>query len=242
MSPRHVAQPRHYGQVKSDPERRKHVHLREAAGDDQAPSPHENGRPSPRCLRQGRGGLLNKIRFYPLSQQAHGAWSLAGDLGDIRFITGHYPQGLAGASTPTRTGACNTRIGGRAPLPSATFGTHWIRPDQLITRAEGRGGDGGTGKFPAPNAKRPTGPVETFSSAAGATENREVDTGRTRDDRAGRYEGGARGVMSHQPESTPAAKNALHWDVAGAKAQRPPGIAKRPTTCSSATATRRTRC
>src|SRR5690606_19717106 len=35
--------------------------------------------------------VCHNIRFYPLNQQARGMVA-AGDLGDIRFVTGHYHQ------------------------------------------------------------------------------------------------------------------------------------------------------
>ena len=93
--------------------------------------------------------------------------------------------------------------------------------------------------LPARAARKPTGPVETFSSAAGATETVQIDT----DDAAMiliRYENGARGVMS--TSRSIGRKNSLQWDVVGFRCQRSPGTARRPTTCSSGTATGRTRC
>jgi len=152
------------------------------------------------------------IRFYPLNQQAHGMVA-AGDLGDIRFITGHYHQDWLAKPTDWNW-RLQSEIGG-ALRSVGDIGTHWIDLTSFITGLKVEAVMAELANF-LPERQRPTGPVETFSSAAGATETVTVDT----DDAAMivlRYEGGARGVMSTSQINT-GRKNALHWDVAGAKA------------------------
>ncbi|MGI1661459.1 Gfo/Idh/MocA family protein [Palleronia sp. KMU-117] len=152
------------------------------------------------------------IRFYPLNQQAYGMVR-AGELGDIRFVTGHYHQDWLAKPTDWNW-RLQSEIGG-ALRSVGDIGTHWIDLTSFITGMKVTEVLAELATF-LPERQKPTGPVETFSSVAGATETVRVDT----DDAAMimlRYDTGARGVMSTSQINT-GRKNALHWDVAGAKA------------------------
>ena len=152
------------------------------------------------------------IRFYPLNQQAHGMVA-AGDLGDIRFVTGHYHQDWLAKPTDWNW-RLQSEMGG-ALRSVGDIGTHWIDLTSFITGLKAEAVLAELATF-LPERQRPTGPVETFSSAAGATEKVAVDT----DDAAMimlRYPNGAKGLMSTSQINT-GRKNSLQWDIAGAKA------------------------
>jgi predicted dehydrogenase len=141
------------------------------------------------------------------------AWCEAGELGDIRFVTGHYHQDWLAKPTDWNW-RLESEMGG-ALRSVGDIGTHWVDLTSFVTGLKPAGGDGRTRDLP-PERQKPTGPVETFSSAAGATETVKVDT----DDAAMiviRYENGARGVMSTS-QINMGRKNSLQWDVAGSKA------------------------
>lgn len=152
------------------------------------------------------------IRFYPLNQQAHGMVK-AGELGDIRFVTGHYHQDWLAKDTDW-----NWRLvaeEGGTLRSVGDIGTHWVDLTSFVTGLKAEAVMAELATF-VPVRQRPVGPVETFSTAAGDTEAVTVDT----DDAAMiviRYPGGARGVMSTSQINT-GRKNSLQWDVAGAKA------------------------
>ena len=152
------------------------------------------------------------IRIYPLNQQAHGMVK-AGELGDIRFVTGHYHQDWLAKETDW-----NWRLvaeQGGALRSVGDIGTHWADLTSFVTGLKAEAVMAELATF-IPERQKPVGPVETFSSSAGATETVEIDT----DDAAMiviRYENGARGVMSTSQINV-GRKNSLQWDVAGSKA------------------------
>ncbi|QXT38994.1 Gfo/Idh/MocA family protein [Gymnodinialimonas ceratoperidinii] len=152
------------------------------------------------------------IRFYPLNQQAHGMVA-AGELGDIRFVSGHYHQDWLAKPTDW-----NWRLDadeGGALRSVGDIGTHWVDLTSFVTGLKAEAVMAELATF-IPEREKPTGPVETFSSAAGTTETVEIAT----DDAAMiviRYPNGARGVMSTS-QINMGRKNSLQWDVAGAKA------------------------
>jgi predicted dehydrogenase len=140
----------------------------------------------------------------------------AGELGDIRFVSGTTIR-TGWRSPPTGTGGWKA-TGRRA----AVGGRHRHAlggPHELHHRPEGLEAVLAELATFIPERQKPTGPVETFTTAAGATETR-VDT----DDAAMiliRYPNGARGVMSTSQINV-GRKNALRWDIAGSEG-RPPG-------------------
>jgi predicted dehydrogenase len=152
------------------------------------------------------------IRFYPLNQQAHGMVQ-AGELGDIRLVTGHYHQDWLAMPTDWNW-RLEADIGG-ALRSVGDIGTHWLDLTSFVTGLKAKSVMAELSTF-IPERHKPTGPVATFTSGDGATETVAVDT----DDAAMimiRYEGGARGVMSTSQINI-GRKNSLQWDVAGADA------------------------
>lgn len=152
------------------------------------------------------------IRFYPLNQQAHGMVQ-AGALGDIRFVTGHYHQDWLAKPTDWNW-RLQSEMGG-ALRSVGDIGTHWVDLTGFVSGLKPEAVMAELTTF-LPEREKPTGPVETFSSAAGATETVAIDT----DDAAMiviRYEGGARGVMSTS-QINAGRKNSLQWDIAGSVA------------------------
>lgn len=152
------------------------------------------------------------IRFYPLNQQAHGMVA-AGDLGDIRFISGHYHQDWL--AKPTDWNWRLVAEEGGALRSVGDIGTHWVDLTSFVSGLKAEAVMAELATF-VPKRERPVGAVETFGSAAGRTESVSVDT----DDAAMiviRYPNGARGVMSTS-QINMGRKNSLQWDVAGAKA------------------------
>ncbi|WP_375573999.1 Gfo/Idh/MocA family oxidoreductase [Ahrensia marina] len=152
------------------------------------------------------------IRFYALNQQAHGMVQ-ADDLGDIRFVTGHYHQDWLAKETDWNW-RLESAMGGEL-RSVGDIGTHWVDLTSFITGLKVEAVFAELSTF-FPERQKPIGPVETFSSAAGKTETAKVDT----DDAAMimiRYANGARGVMSTSQVNM-GRKNSLQWDIAGSKA------------------------
>jgi predicted dehydrogenase len=152
------------------------------------------------------------IRFYPLNQHARGMVA-AGDLGDVRLITGHYHQDWLAKPTDW-----NWRLEadeGGVLRSVGDIGTHWVDLTSFITGQRATAVLADLSTF-IPERQKPLGPIETFSTAKGATEPRQIIT----DDAAMimlRYPNGARAVMSTSQISR-GRKNALHWDIAGSEA------------------------
>lgn len=149
------------------------------------------------------------IRFYPLNQQAHGMVQ-SGELGDIRFVSGHYHQDWL-AKEADWNWRLQSDVGG-ALRSVGDIGTHWVDLTSFIAGLKAQAVMAELVTF-LPTRQRPTGPVETFSSGEGATESVSIDT----DDASMimiRYENGARGVMSTS-QINMGRKNSLQWDIAG---------------------------
>ena len=151
------------------------------------------------------------IRFYPLNQQAHGM-AKAGELGDVRFITGHAHQDWLSKPTDWNW-RLRSEIGG--PLRSVgDIGTHWVDLASFITGLKVEAVMAELTTF-LNERQKPVGPVETFSSGTGETETVAVDT----DDSAMillRFANGARGVVSTSQINV-GRKCSFAWDVAGSK-------------------------
>lgn len=207
----HVTSPNHlhYSQVKAILSAGKHVVCEKPLAMTSAQSAEM------RALAAASGkvcAVCYNIRFYPLNQQARGMVA-AGDLGAIRFVSGSYHQDWLAKDTDWNWRL--ERKKGGALRSVGDIGTHWLDLTSFITglRAQAVFAELAT---LIPERQKPTGPVETFSAAAGATETVPITT----DDVATiliRYAGGARGVMSTSQISV-GRKNALQWDIAGAKA------------------------
>ena len=151
-------------------------------------------------------------RFYPLNQHARGMVA-DGNIGDIRLVSGRYHQDWLAKETDW-----NWRLEGDkgGVLRSVgDIGTHLVDLTNFITGLRPVQVMADLATF-VPVRQRPTGPVETFSAAAGATVPEKVTT----DDAATillRYPNGARGVISTSQISR-GRKNFLAWEVAGTAA------------------------
>lgn len=207
----HVTSPNHahYGQVKAILGAGKHVICEKPL----AMTSAESAEMVAIAKASGKvAAVCYNIRFYPLNQQAHGMVQ-AGDLGAIRFVTGHYHQDWLAKPTDWNW-RLESDMGG-ALRSVGDIGTHWIDLTSFVTGLRAVSVMAELATF-VPERQKPTGPVETFSTAAGATQTTAIDT----DDAAMiviRYEGGARGVMSTS-QINMGRKNSLQWDVAGASA------------------------
>jgi predicted dehydrogenase len=151
-------------------------------------------------------------RFYPLNQQARGMVE-AGELGEIRLVTGHTHQDWLSRETDWNWRL--EREAGGTLRSVSDIGTHWIdltsfisglRPSEVLAELA---------TF-IPERRKPVGPVETFAAAAGATEPRRIET----DDAAQillRYPNGAKGAVTISQVSV-GRKNAMLWEMSGARA------------------------
>ena len=167
------------------------------------------------ALAQASGkvaAVCYNIRFYPLNQHARGMVA-AGQLGDVRLVSGQYHQDWLAKPTDW-----NWRLEadqGGALRSVGDIGTHWVDLTSFIIGQKASAVFADLSTF-VPVRQKPVGPVETFGAAKGATEPRTVTT----DDAAMillRFPGGARGVMSTSQISH-GRKNSLTWDVAGSEA------------------------
>ena len=151
-------------------------------------------------------------RFYPLNQQAHGMMQ-AGELGDLRLITGHFHQDWLAKDTDWNW-RLEAEEGG--PLRSVSdIGTHWVDLTNFITGQKPVSVIAELATF-IPERQKPLGPVETFTTSKGATETRKIET----DDAATillRYGNGGRGMMSTSQVSH-GRRGLLSWDISGSKA------------------------
>jgi predicted dehydrogenase len=151
-------------------------------------------------------------RFYPLNQHAHGMMR-AGELGDLRLITGHFHQDWLAKETDWNW-RLETSEGG--PLRSVSdIGTHWVDLTNFITGQKPVAVMAELATF-IPERQKPIGPVETFTATKGPTETRKIET----DDAATillRYANGGRGMMSTSQVSH-GRRGLLCWDISGSKA------------------------
>jgi predicted dehydrogenase len=153
-------------------------------------------------------------RFYPQCQEAR-ARVAAGDLGEVRLVSGGYLQDWLLYETDWNW-RLDPALGGSLRAVG-DIGSHWLDLVGFITgrRVESVLADLTT--F-VPVRRQPAGPVETFGGAGGAardTTEREMET----EDAAGlllRLAGGARGVATISQVS-PGRRNHLHWQVDGAQ-------------------------
>jgi predicted dehydrogenase len=163
--------------------------------------------------RSGKvAAVCYNIRFYPLNQHAH-AMVRQGALGDIRFVSGHYHQDWMAKPTDWNWRLESDK--GGALRSVGDIGTHWVDLTSFVTGMKAEAVMAELATF-IHEREKPTGPVETFSSSAGATETVKIDT----DDAAMimiRYPNGGRGVMSTSQVNV-GRKNSLQWDVAGSEA------------------------
>ena len=151
-------------------------------------------------------------RFYALNQHAHGMMA-AKELGDLRLITGQFHQDWLAKDTDWNW-RLEAEEGG--PLRSVSdIGTHWVDLTSFITGQRPVAVMADLATF-IPDRQMPLGPVQTFTTAKGATETRRITT----DDAATillRYKDGGRGVLTTSQISH-GRKGLLTWDISGSRA------------------------
>jgi predicted dehydrogenase len=159
-------------------------------------------------------GLVNavnfNIRFYPLNQDARERVA-AGDLGEVRFVTGHYFQDWLLHDTDW-----NWRLEpeqGGALRAVGDIGSHWLDLMAFVTGQPIVSVMADLGTYVTAR-QQPTGPVETFSTERSAhTVSRAMGT----EDVAMlllRFANGARGSVAVSQISA-GRKNSLQWEIDG---------------------------
>jgi predicted dehydrogenase len=206
-SPNHL----HHPQAKAALQAGKHVICEKPLGMDSVETEE--------LLRLARAsGLVHavnfNIRFYPQCREARERVA-AGALGDVRLVTGSYLQDWLLYDTDWNWRLEHDR--GGALRAVGDIGSHWI---DLMTYITGRHVESVMADLTTfiGVRRQPTGPVETFSTAAAAaaeTVAREIQT----EDTASmllRFEGGARGAVTVSQLSA-GRKNALSFQVDGSR-------------------------
>ena len=125
----HVTSPNqaHYSQVKAILAAGKHVICEKPL----AMTSQESAEMAALAKASGKvAAVCYNIRFYPLNQQAHGMVK-AGDIGDVRFLTGHYHQDWLAKDTDWNW-RLQSEIGG-ALRSVGDIGTHWLDLTSFIT-------------------------------------------------------------------------------------------------------------
>jgi predicted dehydrogenase len=162
-------------------------------------------------------GLVNavnfNIRFYPLHQHVREIVA-AGDLGEVRFVTGHYFQDWLLHDTDW-----NWRLEpdkGGALRAVGDIGSHWLDLMAFVTGEPIVSVMADLATFVA-TRQEPTGPVETFSTERSAdVVARTMGT----EDTATillRFGNGARGSVAVS-QISPGRKNSLQWEIDGSEA------------------------
>jgi predicted dehydrogenase len=162
-------------------------------------------------------GVVNavnfNIRFYPLHQHVREIVA-AGDLGDVRFVTGHYFQDWLLLESDW-----NWRLEpdkGGALRAVGDIGSHWLDLATFLTGQPIVAVMADMATF-IPVREQPRGPVETFSTERSRdTISREMGT----EDVASillRFANGARGAVSVSQISA-GRKNSLQWEIDGSTA------------------------
>jgi predicted dehydrogenase len=162
-------------------------------------------------------GLVNavnfNIRFYPLHQHVREVIA-AGELGDVRLVTGRYFQDWLLHDTDW-----NWRLEpdkGGALRAIGDIGSHWLDLTSFLTGQPIVSVMADLSTF-ITTRREPTGPVETFSTERSAeTVDRPMGT-----EDAGmvllRFASGARGSMAVS-QISPGRKNSLQWEIDGSDA------------------------
>ena len=164
-----------------------------------------------------RTGLVNatnfNIRYYPLNQHAHDAVA-AGEVGDVRLVTGRYFQDWLLLETDW-----NWRLQpdqGGALRAVGDIGSHWLDLMTFVTGQRIVAVMADLATF-IETRREPTGPVETFSTDRSAeTVERAIAT----EDAATillRFANGARGAVSIS-QISPGRKNSLQYEIDGSAA------------------------
>jgi predicted dehydrogenase len=164
--------------------------------------------------RAKAAGVVNavnfNIRFYPLNQHVREVVA-AGELGDVRFVTGHYFQDWLLYDTDWNWRL--ERDKGGALRAVGDIGSHWLDLMAFVTGQPIVAVMADLTTFVS-SRQQPTGPVETFSTERGGkTVTRQMGT----EDVASillRFANGARGAVSVS-QISPGRKNSLRWEIDG---------------------------
>ena len=161
--------------------------------------------------RSGRVHAVNfNLRFYATNQHVHGMIE-KGDLGDVRLVSGHYLQDWLLLDTDWNW-RLEPQLGGELRAV-ADIGSHWMDLTGFLIGRRIIEVMADLTTF-IKTRRQPTGPVETFATASGAsTVAREIHT----EDAATillRYEGGARGAVTISQLSA-GRKNSLVFEIDG---------------------------
>jgi predicted dehydrogenase len=207
----HVTSPNaaHYGQVKRILNAGRHVICEKPL----AMTSSESAELVDLARASGRiAAVCYNSRFYPLNQQAS-AMVAAGELGDVRLVSGHYHQDWLSRDTDWNW-RLDAAEGG--PLRSVgDIGTHWIDLTGFIVGRKACEVCADLATF-MPVRHKPVGAAQTFTATSGETEARAVST----DDAAMillRYPNGGRGTVSTSQVSH-GRKNSLTWEISGSRA------------------------
>jgi predicted dehydrogenase len=199
----------HYEQVRAVLAAGKHVVCEKPLGMDS----EETGELLRLAEESGLVHAVNfNIRFYAQNQAAR-ARIQAGEIGDVRLISGGYLQDWLLYDTDW-----NWRLdpaAGGSLRAVGDIGSHWV---DLVTFLTGRHVEAVMADLTTfiGVRKQPTGPVETFTASAGET----VDAPMETEDTAGillRLTGGARAVVTVSQISA-GRKNRLSWEIDGSEA------------------------
>jgi len=162
----------------------------------------------------GRVNAVNfNIRFYPLHQHVRERIA-AGDLGEVRFVTGHYFQDWLLLETDW-----NWRLEpdkGGSLRAVGDIGSHWL---DLMTFLTGHHVEAVMADLTTflPTRAQPQGPVETFATRRSADT---VEQAMATEDAASillRFANGARGSVAVSQISA-GRKNSLQWEIDGSNA------------------------
>ena len=167
-----------------------------------------------KARRSGKVAVVNfNIRFYPLNQHLHGAIA-AGEIGDVRLISGHYFQDWLLYDTDWNWRLEPEHGGGLRAV--GDIGSHWLDLTSFVTGRHVTEVVADLATF-IPVRQKPAGRVETFSlERARETVPVEIKT----EDAATvllRYDNGARGLMAVSQLSA-GRKNSLQYQVDGSSA------------------------
>src|SRR2546425_3992934 len=164
------------------------------------------------AARSGRVHAVNfNIRFYPVNQHVHGLIA-AGELGEIRLVSGHYLQDWLLLETDWNW-RLDPKLGGSLRAVS-DIGSHWLDLTSFLVGSRVASVQADLETF-IKVRQQPTGPVETFATGrAKETVAREIST----EDCATilvRYDNGALGSMAVSQISA-GRKNSLRVELDGA--------------------------
>ena len=166
------------------------------------------------AARSGKVNAVNfNIRFYPLHQHVRELVA-AGELGDVRFVTGHYFQDWLALDTDWNWRLEPDKGGGLRAV--GDIGSHWLDLAAYLTGQPIVSVMADLATFIALR-QEPRGPVETFSTERSSDT---IERAMATEDVATillRFANGARGSVAVS-QISPGRKNSLQWEIDGSTA------------------------